>query len=398
VDSAISIQFSATGDAPVTYALQAGSTLPPGLSLTSGGLLSGTVTGITSETTYNFTVEAIDGQAQESPRAFSITISASDPNFEYVTSLLSASNPSSTFVTDASTNNFAVTVFGDTRPNNFNPYTPGYYSAFFDGTGDYLSSTITSTTIGTGNFTVECWVYPTAAYGNLSRMFLFGPGAGIGYLTFYITSSGQVIYGPSGTAVITTTSTVPLNTWTHIAISRSSGTTNVYLNGVSGGSAADTTNYPATTTFFLGQDGSGNHFTGYISNFRLVNGSAVYTSAFTPPTNPLTAVTNTALLLCQSNRFIDTSTNNFTITRYGDTQISGFDPFAPLSAYSTYGSGYFDGTGDYLSVDQSASALGTGDWTVEFWWRWTSATGNYQIIFGLLTTTVALQMYQRHTT
>lgn len=71
---AYSNQLSATGDAPITYALQAGSTLPTGLTLSSGGLLSGTIT-VGSDTTYNFTIVAVDGDLQDSPRTFSLTVS-----------------------------------------------------------------------------------------------------------------------------------------------------------------------------------------------------------------------------------------------------------------------------------------------------------------------------------
>jgi hypothetical protein len=68
---AYSLQLNAT-DA-VTYSLQAGSTLPTGLTLTSGGLLSGTVT-VEADTTYNFTIIATDAQLQDSPRSFSLTV------------------------------------------------------------------------------------------------------------------------------------------------------------------------------------------------------------------------------------------------------------------------------------------------------------------------------------
>jgi hypothetical protein len=70
----ISIQLAATSDTAVTYAVAAGSSLPTGLSLSSGGLLSGTITGISMDTTYNFTINAIDAENQDSPRSFSITI------------------------------------------------------------------------------------------------------------------------------------------------------------------------------------------------------------------------------------------------------------------------------------------------------------------------------------
>ena len=75
VDAAISIQLSASSDSNVSYQLQAGSTLPAGLTLAANGLLSGTVTDITVDTLYNFTVEAVDTENQESPRSFTITIS-----------------------------------------------------------------------------------------------------------------------------------------------------------------------------------------------------------------------------------------------------------------------------------------------------------------------------------
>lgn len=67
----ISIQLSATG--ATGYQLQSGSTLPTGLTLSSGGLLSGTVV-VGSPTTYSFTIEAYDAQLQDAPRTFSLTV------------------------------------------------------------------------------------------------------------------------------------------------------------------------------------------------------------------------------------------------------------------------------------------------------------------------------------
>jgi len=72
-DTPVSIQLSATG--ANTYALQSGSTLPTGLTLSANGLISGTVnTNVSTATTYNFTVEAIDTENQETPKAFAVTI------------------------------------------------------------------------------------------------------------------------------------------------------------------------------------------------------------------------------------------------------------------------------------------------------------------------------------
>lgn len=77
VDVAISVQLEATG--ATSYSLQSGSSLPSGVTLSSGGLISGTVTGIAEETTYNFTIEAIDAELQDSPRTFSVTITVGPP-------------------------------------------------------------------------------------------------------------------------------------------------------------------------------------------------------------------------------------------------------------------------------------------------------------------------------
>jgi hypothetical protein len=159
-----------------------------------------------------------------------------------------------------------------------------------------------------------------------------------------------------------------------MAVTRTGTTLNFWLNGTNVGTATtDTTYYSSSTSFLVGTNSTATSgfWNGYISNLRVVKGSRVYTSAFTPTTTPLTAITNTNLLTCQSNRFVDNSSNNLAITRNGDVSIQPFSPFAPTSAYSTSvngGSMYFDGSGDYLDLPQSSEfAFGTGDFTVEFW-------------------------------
>lgn len=79
VDDQISIQLSAAGDSPVAYSLQAGSTLPPGLSLSAQGLLSGAVTGLENDTVYSFTVIAQDTENQDSSRAFTLIVNVLIP-------------------------------------------------------------------------------------------------------------------------------------------------------------------------------------------------------------------------------------------------------------------------------------------------------------------------------
>ena len=65
---------SATSDSTVSYSVTSGA-LPGGLSLNSStGAITGTESGATAETTYNFTVTATDQESQTADRAFSITV------------------------------------------------------------------------------------------------------------------------------------------------------------------------------------------------------------------------------------------------------------------------------------------------------------------------------------
>lgn len=76
---AVSVQLSATSDSNVSYSLDTGSSLPAGLSLSSSGLISGTLSSPpVTNTTYNFTVVATDEEQQQSTRAFSISATVYD--------------------------------------------------------------------------------------------------------------------------------------------------------------------------------------------------------------------------------------------------------------------------------------------------------------------------------
>ena len=87
--------------------------------------------------------------------------------------------------------------------------------------------------------------------------------------------------------------------WTHFAVSRQSGTTRFFINGRrNGNSFSDTHNYGAQAAS-IGSYNTGTYgWNGGISNVRVVKGTAVYTSSFKPPTEPLTNITNTKLLCC----------------------------------------------------------------------------------------------------
>jgi hypothetical protein len=187
--------------------------------------------------------------------------------------------------------------------------------------------------------------------------------------------------GSTSTSWNTSGATITAGQWYHVAVSRTGGNLRVFINGVAYYNAANTFNftqvtYGGNTELWTGLGyygpagglGGPRYLNGYISNIRIINGTGIYSSNFTPSTTPLTAVTNTQLLSAQSNRFVDNSTNAQAITTGGSPTVQRFSPFAPLTVYNptTYGgSAYFDGSGDYLT---STSPNLTGTWTVEMWW------------------------------
>jgi hypothetical protein len=209
-------------------------------------------------------------------------------------------------------------------------------------------------------------------------------------------TSGNVLRFTHTTTNIDSTGTLAANAWVHVAVVREgtgSNQTKLYINGVQDGQGTVSTDFTQTEEVRIGTNRGGTEdFAGYISNVRFVKGSALYTTGFTPSTVPLTTTSQGAvsseveLLTCQSNRFRDNSSNNFAITRNGNVRVTPWSPFAPTSAYdpaTNGGSGYFDGTGDYLTTpSSSAFGFGTGDITVEFWYYHLNRA-SVDTIFGL---------------
>jgi hypothetical protein len=297
---------------------------------------------------------------------------ATDANFKQVALLLHGDGTNgaqnNTFL-DSSTNNFTITRNGNTTQGTNTPFSQadGYWSNFFDGANDRLTiADNANLRPGTSNFTIEAWIY-RAASGAAHTIFAKGASTPTGF-AFLVTST-NVLRFTNTSSNIDSTGTISANTWTHVAAVREGTGSNqfkLYINGVNDGTGTVSTDYNQTTEARIGENrGATDDFNGYISNLRLVIGTAVYTAAFTPPTTPLTAITNTSLLTCQSNRFVDNSSNNFTVTPVNNTSVQPFSRFAPTSAYSTSvngGSLYFDGTGDYITFTETSF---TSDFTFE---------------------------------
>lgn len=331
----------------------------------------------------------------------SVVAAATDPFFQYVPLLLETTTTNgqqnNTFL-DSSTNNFTITRNGTPTQGSVTPYWPnGYWSTNLNGSTDTLT-TVSGAMSYAGDFSIECWFNTTTTTtyaclysdetGSTGGTILLNNGANNGQIVVFI-----------GSAVSTFTSTsTGLNngTWNHVALTRSGSTVRLFINGALQNTTTASGTITTTSTVRIGSSFfASRFFNGYISNFRIVVGAPVYTAAFTPSTTPLTATqsanvngnpsgaitgTQTSLLTCQSNRFIDNSANARTITVVSAPQVQAFQPFNPTAPYTAAaygGSGYFDG-GSNLTWSNTSSAFGSNSFAIELWVYFLSNTGGYK--------------------
>ena len=191
-----------------------------------------------------------------------------------------------TATSDLSDNNHSVTFAGNAQiSTSLSKF--GGSSCYLDGSGDYISTPSSSAfEFGTADFTIEFWARRTGA-GSYPYIFDCRPaGANAVLITIYLDHANS--YVPhvyiNNAVRITSTASMSVDTWYHIALVRSSGTTTLYMNGSSVGSFSDSFSYIAAP-FRLGAYSNGGYgFTGYVDDFRTTKGIARYTSSFTPPT------------------------------------------------------------------------------------------------------------------
>jgi hypothetical protein len=183
---------------------------------------------------------------------------------------------------DATAKNVLETV-GNAQVSNTTSQWPST-SMYFDGTGDYLLIPDNpSQRIGTGNFTVECWVYRNASgtYG------LIGKGTGTTGWLLSLNSSNQVVF-TYGSSTITSTGTISATTWTHIAVVRSgtgANLTKIYISGTNDGTGTVSTDFNQTNAMYVAADRTGgSNANAYVQDARVTR-YARYTANFSVPTS-----------------------------------------------------------------------------------------------------------------
>ena len=328
------------------------------------------------------------------------TLSFAPPQFTgYNALLLKADNDAAANPTDASSNNFSITTVG-TQAEAFSGHHPfgGGYSYYFTGTNTRINSNANNRwDIGTGDFTLEGWYYYDGANGMLIHSAYWSGGNNRGY---YLRGSGSALRLQASQGswnsfpnVFNLSSFFKLNAWTHFSVNRESGVIKVYRNGC----LFHTQTYTASLNQTGGSSGNracvigarysdGNYTMYNRGNFRdfvIDTGTAIRTGDFTPPSG-MTGVDDQVTLTSSCKAYLMKGTNKYWDIDHGPNALGytffnmhGGGRFPPQGDYQNWsktshgGSYYFDGTtSPYFKVDaNSGLALGTGDFTIECWFK-----------------------------
>ena len=276
---------------------------------------------------------------------------------------------------------------GQMFQGTFSPFSAdeGKWSVSFDGTDDYLEVASSSDfALGSGDFTLEAFVFQNseAGSGNTSHN-IINKWNNTGNLKSYFLriteSSGQKLQfywstNGSNNNYITSNDSLNAGQWHHVAVVNNGGTLTLFIDGTAQSSTGTAgTLYTSCESLKIGRtdaDSGSQYFDGFISNARIVKGTAIYTgSSYSVPTTPLTAVTNTKLLISCSNRFRDKSTSAHTVSTSSLPKIQPFSPFRPDAAYDPAvngGSAYF-AIGSAQQYVSNVIPYNSSTWTVEAW-------------------------------
>ena len=273
---------------------------------------------------------------------------------------------SGAYLTDGSTNNFTLTPTGTVTYNASTPVSTGG-SLFFDPTvASYLTLPSNSTAFNlTGDFTLEAWIQPTALTSGHLGITDARVTRGTSASWFWgINSTGKLYYF-NGTTY-TGATTITLNVWTHVAVVRSGSTLTLYVNGVPNysnpnfGTAAQ--NPGAATSAVIGTKDATLNSTlykavQYITNLRIVNGTAMYNGNFTPSLVPLPSTQSANVYGNPSTAITGTQTSLLLNTPIGGSFLTDSSSFNHTP------------TNGGEATSTSNTLFYSNPFTVELWWN-----------------------------
>jgi hypothetical protein len=225
-------------------------------------------------------------------------------------------NNSTTF-TDSSSNNLTATRNGNTIISTTESKF-GNSSGYFDGTGDYLAFSGTEFNFASSDFTIEAWIRPSSVTGTRVIFSKRASTAIYGGLVFFVNGNllgfSATNNGSSwGVDFNSGSSTLSINTWYHVAVTRNNNTFRIFLNGIEVGSQTINSFIISTNAHnvVIGAGGAigGEEFFGYIDDLRITKNIALYqTGYFIPPTSSLSK--NATIAPKLYNHIVMTSTKS----------------------------------------------------------------------------------------
>lgn len=200
---------------------------------------------------------------------------------------LNGTDGSTTFTDDSTTAN-SVTGQNqaqiDTAQSKF-----GGASGLFDGSSDWLNVPDNAAfDIGTSNFTVDFWVrFNVIQFSG----FVSSTNASDFMRIRFSDSANELQIRLMGGTNFTFAWTPSTGQWYHVTIIRTGSTIRAFVDGTQiGTDQTDSANITLGNTFHIADDAdSGNQLNGWIDEFRIVNGTAVWTANFTPPSAEYTS-------------------------------------------------------------------------------------------------------------
>lgn len=276
---------------------------------------------------------------------------------------------------DNSSNAYTPTIVGTPKVSAFNPFGQGSEylrannkgSILFDDAFSKLDVP-SSTDIGTGDFTFQAWVYPFNLSGTKQIISNRADGGSL-----FIGTNGTEFYPYIGGSYQTSGAALQVNAWSHLALTRTSGTLETYVNGVRFRSDTQAGDIFGTTGWTIGRGDVG-EWDGYMADLQIATEAKYSGTTYTIPTSPVGS-TNADLYLPMDNAYI------FDKTGAGGNILNNTSTVD--NTYSKFGSFAYKGARFNLPVGIEADK-----WTLEFWWRGTGG-GDY---FNLYNSSGTLKM------
>lgn len=207
----------------------------------------------------------------------------------------------------------------------------------FTGTGNIVSTGTNIMAFGTGNFTVEYYIWQNTYYYSPTVLdSRTSTGSTTGYRDFWNGTQFNLYFNSGAITYASTTAITPYKSWNHVAVCRSGTGTNqtqVFINGALDGSFTLPVNFTDPNLLIGNNITNNGALIANITNLRIVKGVALYSgvtpgvSYFTPPSTPPVPTANTSLLMnaYPPNYFADNSFNNYNLT-VQNVSTSTFNP------------------------------------------------------------------------